>query len=99
MVPGQGMPSYRHHDHGNLYIKFDIKFPPNQFATPDKLELLSSILPPRAIPELPTDGVIDEVELLEVDANQQARASGNAMSADEDDDDHPGHERVQCASQ
>ena len=27
MVQGQGMPSFRHHDYGNLYIQFDVKFP------------------------------------------------------------------------
>ena len=28
MIRGQGMPSMRHHDFGNLYIQFDVKFPP-----------------------------------------------------------------------
>ena len=27
MIRGQGMPSYRHHNPGNMYIKFDIEFP------------------------------------------------------------------------
>ena len=27
MIRGQGMPSMRHHDPGNLYIKFDVEFP------------------------------------------------------------------------
>lgn len=28
MIRGQGMPSFRHHDPGNLYIRFEVDFPP-----------------------------------------------------------------------
>src|SRR4051812_25673604 len=93
MVRGQGMPSYRHHDYGNLYIKFDIKFPPSHFAPPEVLAGLERILPPRVEPKVPTDAMAEDVFLEEVDANQQARVSGNGpMSPDDEDDEHPGHE-------
>ncbi|KAF8424627.1 hypothetical protein EV426DRAFT_532948 [Tirmania nivea] len=99
-VVGQGMPSYRHHDYGNLYIQFDIKFPPNYFNDIEKILALEQILPPRNPSGLPPDAMeVDEVQLEEIDPSQQARATGNAM--EEDEDEHPGHggERVQCASQ
>jgi len=99
-VIGQGMPSYRHHDHGNLYIQFDVKFPPNYFNDIDKILALEQILPPRNPSGLPADVMdFEEVQLEEIDPSQQARAAGNAM--EEDDEEHTGHggDRVQCASQ
>lgn len=100
VVTGQGMPSYRHHDYGNLYIQFDVKFPPNHFNDEEKIAALEKILPPRNPSGLPSDAMdVEDVHLEEIDASQQARATGNAM--EDDDDEHAGHggERVQCASQ
>lgn len=101
MLSGQGMPTMRHHDFGNLYIQFDVKFPDDNFNTPEKLKLLETILPPRkeqAMP--PADAMVDDFTLEEVDANAQRRAHG-ATSMDEDDEDGipQGGERMQCASQ
>jgi len=99
-VRGQGMPSYRHHDYGNLFIQFDIKFPPNNFNTPEKIAELESILPPREPTGLPEDVMeIDEVVLEDVDPSQQARARGGATNSDDEDDGHQHGERMQCASQ
>ncbi|RPB00862.1 hypothetical protein L873DRAFT_747032 [Choiromyces venosus 120613-1] len=97
VVRGQGMPSFRHHDYGNLYIQFDVKFPPDHFNEPEKIASLESILPPRHIPEIPADAMVDDVILEEVDQSQQARVNANAM--EDDEDPHQGAERVQCASQ
>lgn len=100
VVTGQGMPSYRHHDYGNLYIQFDVKFPPNYFNDLEKILALEQILPPRNPSGLPPDAMeVEEVQVEEIDPSQQARATGNSM--EEDEDDHAGHggERVQCASQ
>jgi len=37
-VPGEGMPLHkRPHDKGNMYIKFEIIFPPNNFVDPAKI--------------------------------------------------------------
>ncbi|GJJ12450.1 hypothetical protein Clacol_006692 [Clathrus columnatus] len=92
VISGQGMPSYRHHELGDLYIKFHIKFPEQvDAATITKLE---AALPPRnPVEKIPKNFVIDEVALLELDARQQreAQARGDAM---EEDEDQP---RVQCA--
>jgi DnaJ homolog subfamily A member 2 len=105
VVRGQGMPSYRHHDFGNLYIQFDVKFPQRlggedgASLTPEDIAALERILPPR-IQEtpVPADAMTDDFVLEEIDpTREEARSRG---AADEDDDDmHPGAERVQCASQ
>lgn len=99
MIKGQGMPSYRHHDFGNLYIQFDVKFPSH--IDFDKLHLLEAALPPRqqqAPP--PADSMVDDFELEEVDPRHHARAHGAAgMDEDEEDGIPPGAERMQCASQ
>ncbi|KAL0638048.1 Type I HSP40 co-chaperone [Maublancomyces gigas] len=99
VVRGQGMPSYRHHDHGNLYIQFDVKFPADHFNTPEQIALLETILPPRNVPEIPADAMVDDVALEEVDQSQQARVNASAQGMDDDEEGHPGGERVQCASQ
>lgn len=96
------MPSFRHHDHGNLYIKFDVKFP--ESGQLQNLELLEKVLPPRVAQHTPpADAMVEDFELdtPESGGQDQARAHGAARGAmDEDDDDVPaGAERVQCASQ
>ncbi|KAJ5245925.1 mitochondrial protein import protein mas5 [Penicillium chermesinum] len=102
VIAGQGMPSFRHHDYGNLYIKFDVKFPEKDQL--QNLELLEQVLPPRMQQiQPPPDAMVEDFELEGVDGSEgsQARAHGAAGSAmDEDDEDvPPGAERVQCASQ
>ncbi|KAF2088272.1 DnaJ-domain-containing protein [Saccharata proteae CBS 121410] len=106
VIRGQGMPSYRHHDFGNLYIQFDVKFP-ERIAGPDGGSMteedrlaLERILGPRKQQITPpADAMTEDFQLDNVDpTREQARSRGAAM--DEDDDDmHPGGERVQCASQ
>lgn len=101
MIRGQGMPSMRHHDFGNLYIQFDVKFPPQLFNTPEKIQLLEDILPPRKPGvEPPVDAMVDDFQLEQVDQSGQRRAQG-ATGMDEDDEDGvpQGAERMQCASQ
>ena len=93
------MPSHRHHDFGNLYIQFDVKFPDKDQMT--NVELLEQVLPPR-VPrnEPPADSMVDDFELEEVDPHGQARARGATGLDDEDEDGIPqGAERMQCASQ
>ena len=101
MIRGQGMPSMRHHDFGNLYIQFDVKFPPEMFNTPEKIQMLEQILPPRKEVELPPpDAMIDDFNLEAVDQSGQRRAQGATHMEEEDEDGVPhGAERMQCASQ
>ncbi|KAH0565766.1 hypothetical protein GP486_000836 [Trichoglossum hirsutum] len=99
IIRSQGMPSYRHHNFGNMFVKFDVKFPPRNFNDANALSLLERILPPRR--ELPPigDAMAEEVDLEDVDASQQARAHGGATMEDEEEYGHPTGERVQCATQ
>ena len=101
MVRGQGMPSYRHHDFGNMYIHFDVKFPEKNWTTdPAAFDALKAILPASLSSSAPAAETMTEpADLEEVDASQQARAAGNATGEDEDEDGPAGAERVQCASQ
>lgn len=98
------MPSYRHHDFGNLYIQFGVRFPqrlggPEGGLSDHDVRALERILPHRVPEQLPPpDAMVEDFVLDDVDPTQQARSRG--MTLDDDDDDmHPHAERVQCASQ
>ncbi|KAH8905433.1 mitochondrial targeting protein [Coniochaeta sp. PMI_546] len=107
MVRGQGMPSFRHHHFGNLYIQFDVKFPEKNWTEdPNVFEELRKLLPaPALINVPPAEAMTEPADLEDVDP-AGARAFGGAGGANGmmvDDDDEDGHaqggERVQCASQ
>ena len=85
-------------DKGNLYIKFEIKFPPARWIDDSKLTQLASLFPSREKPSYKAEEV-EEVVLSNVDPMQQGRASSQ-MDMDEDEDHH-GHQGpgVQCAQQ
>ncbi len=95
------MPSMRHHDFGNLYIQFDVKFPPSNFNSVEKIQMLESILPPRKVQEQPPlEAMTEDYSLEDIDASGQRRAQGATNMDDEDEDGvPPGAERMQCASQ
>ena len=100
MIRGQGMPSYRHHDFGNLYVQFDVKMPPANFNTPENIQKLESILPPRAHQnQPPADAMSEDYTLEEVDPGGQRRAQGATMDDEDEDGVPPGAQRMQCASQ
>ena len=96
------MPSYRHHDFGNLYVKFTVEFPQENFATNEQLAILEQVLPPRQPIELPEGAVTDDVVLGNVDPMDLKRAEGNAgrrraangdvqmMDEDEEEEGGPG---------
>jgi DnaJ family protein A protein 2 len=101
------MPSYRHHDCGNLYIKFDINFPEPEWAQnigEEAMAALRQILPPPTPLDLPLGAATEETVLSTVDPMQQRRAemgtSGARLNgAMDEDDDESGQGGVQCASQ
>jgi DnaJ family protein A protein 2 len=103
MVRGQGMPSPRHHDHGNLYIHFNVKFPEKNWTQDeDAFEALRKILPSPSVTNVPpNESMTEPADLEELDSQGQNRMFGNGggMADDDDEDGHPGGERVQCASQ
>jgi DnaJ family protein A protein 2 len=93
------MPSPRHHDCGNMYIHFSVKFPEKNWSDDAAaFEALRKILPgPTALP--PAEAMTEPADLEDVDVQQQAKTFGGAGMEDEDEDGHPHAERVQCASQ
>lgn len=101
------MPSYRHHDFGNLYVQFDVKFPDRlggadgESMSEEQRKALESVLPPRMPQSVPPpDAMTEDFALDSVDAQREAgRAQRAAMSEEEDEDMQGGGERVQCASQ
>jgi DnaJ family protein A protein 2 len=93
------MPSLRHHDFGNLYIQFNVKFPEKGWTQDaDAFESLRAILPaPTGAPTPPAEAMTEPGDLEDVDMKR----SGFAGAMDEDEEDgHPQGERVaQCATQ
>lgn len=102
MIRGQGMPSYRHHDIGNLYIQFSVKFPDKGWTSdPAAFDSLRKLLPSPALQNVPpTEAMTEPADLEDPDTGSGAGAFGDGGPMDEDDEDgHPHAERVQCASQ
>ncbi|KAK4165686.1 mitochondrial protein import protein mas5 [Cladorrhinum sp. PSN259] len=99
MIRGQGMPSYRHHDFGNMYIQFNVKFPEKNWTSdPAAFEGLRKFLPsPELVNTPPSENMTEPADLEDPDNNSKA-GFGNAPM-DEDEDHEPHGERVQCASQ
>ncbi|KAM6118181.1 dnaJ homolog subfamily A member 2 [Pterocles gutturalis] len=101
VVRGEGMPQYRNpFEKGDLYIKFDVQFPENNWISPEKLSELEDLLPAR--PEFPNViGDAEEVDLQEFDTTRgsgggQRREAYNDSSDEESSHHGPG---VQCAHQ
>jgi DnaJ family protein A protein 2 len=97
----EGMPIYRNpFEKGNLFVKFEITFPENNFANEKELKLLERLLPPREKVAIPTGENVEEVNLHEVDERNRPGASGRREAYDEDDEeDGMGGSRVQCSHQ
>jgi len=95
IIRGQGMPSQRHHELGDLYVQVKVVFPDS--IDPAVIPALETALPARKpLPKIPKSYVVDEVELDEMDARQQQRAGRGSGDAMDEDDPEP---RVQCANQ
>jgi len=94
VIRNQGMPSQRHHEPGDLFVKFTVQFP--DYMDPAVVPLLEKALPPRTeIERFPKNIHLEEVDLDEPDA----RSKATAMSEESMDEDHEGEPRVQCANQ
>jgi DnaJ family protein A protein 2 len=92
VIRGQGMPSQRHHELGDLYVKVSIKWPGH--IDPSKIHLLEQVLPPRKpLPKTSKGVLVEEVEMSDVDPRQERAMQEEAMDEDE------GEPRVQCANQ
>ncbi|KAF8326097.1 uncharacterized protein EI90DRAFT_3071484 [Cantharellus anzutake] len=100
VIRGQGMPSYRHHEMGDLYVNLKVAFP--EHIPPAAIPHLEAALPPRRpIQPTPKAKHIEEVELSDLDARQQKEQARRGLNGDTDDgmDEDGGEPRVQCANQ
>jgi chaperone protein DnaJ len=96
-ISGEGMPIYkRSHENGDLYIQFEVEFPPNFWASPEQLKFLENVLPPRPQPMVLDDKTVDEYDLEIFD---EMKFNKNARKAHDEDDDHHEGPSVQCAQQ
>ena len=97
VLRGQGMPSYRHHELGDLYVNLSVKFPDS--LNEDQLQLLEKALPPRPAPaSLPKDVDVEDVVMDAIDEHEAHRArTGPATTGEMEDDDAAGGPQVQCA--
>lgn len=98
MISGEGMPIYRQsHETGNLFVQFDIIFPPPNWVPAEKLTLLEKVLPPR--PTLPNlqGRTVDEHTFEDVDPNR--KFGGGSGPSPMEEDESSGGPSVQCAQQ
>lgn len=97
VLRGQGMPSYRHHELGDLYVNLSVDFPDS--LSEEQRGLLEKALPPRTTKaNLPNNVDVEDVVMDTIDDNEAHRArTGPASGADMDDDEAGGGPQVQCA--
>lgn len=99
------MPSYRHHDFGNLYVQFDVKFPDRlgpdgEAMTAEQVQALESVLPPRMPQNVPPEhAMTEDFSLDKVETDREAARAQQGSMMDDDDDEQGGGGNVQCQSQ
>ncbi|KJA27264.1 hypothetical protein HYPSUDRAFT_198055 [Hypholoma sublateritium FD-334 SS-4] len=92
VIHGQGMPSQRHHEPGDLYVKVGVKFPDTIDAA--AIPLLERALPPRPpLEKFDKNVILEEVSLDETDTRQRGGMHDDPMDEDQEEP------RVQCANQ
>ncbi|EKM55839.1 uncharacterized protein PHACADRAFT_209359 [Phanerochaete carnosa HHB-10118-sp] len=96
VIPSEGMPSQRHHEPGDLFIRIQVEFPDSMPL--DSIPLLEKALPARKpLEQFPKSIMLEEVEVVEADARQHELAdAGEAMDEDHEGESEP---RTQCANQ
>lgn len=95
VLTGEGMPSQRHHQPGDLFVKLHVTFP--ESLDPQAFPLLERALPPRKpLPKFDKHATIEEAALGDLDARQQEQSRGDFDAMDEDEGEPHG---VQCAQQ
>lgn len=99
LIEGEGMPTYRRtFDKGDLYVKFKIEFPDNNFLDESRLKTLETHLPTRPTqPTIPQES--EEVYLMaEADSRGSDSQRREAYHEEDSDDDENGS-HVRCAQQ
>ncbi|KAJ3788538.1 hypothetical protein GGU10DRAFT_393237 [Lentinula aff. detonsa] len=92
VIHGQGMPSHRHHEPGDMYVKLNVVFPDS--IALENIRYLEKALPARTPPQtFPNNILIEEVSLQQTDTRSMPQEyQDDAM----EEDPEP---RVQCANQ
>lgn len=99
-IQGEGMPQYKNpFEKGNLYIKFDVVFPQNNFASEENLKNLEHILPPRPAFVMPTGDDVEEVNLMDFTAPAGGKGGREEAYASDDEEHMHAGPGVQCAHQ
>jgi len=104
MIPNEGMPQHKNpFNKGNLYIHFNVEFPKPGSLTDKKLQQLEQILGPRK-PAIKLTEEMEPVDLKPYEPSQQQRGGRGGRGRpsevyEDEDDDHQGGQRVQCAQQ
>ena len=89
------MPSFRHHEPGELYVRINVKFP--ESIDPDVIPMLENALPPRKdMAKFAKKTHVDEVVLEEPNDRQRRSAATNGEDM-EVDEEEGGRGGVQCA--
>ncbi|KAJ6787274.1 hypothetical protein PWT90_01695 [Aphanocladium album] len=108
VIRGEGMPSHRHHNHGDLYVKFSVTMPEQNWTEdPAAFEALRKYLPSPSLQNVPPpEAMTEPVDSSETSDRERkhvvysiAAAKAKSGGDADDGDDGPGGERVQCASQ
>lgn len=102
VIEGQGMPSHRHHNMGNMLVKFTVRFPDANWTTEENIKKLEEYLPARKPqPSMSKGSHLEEVVLTAVDMHHQKSMNDadDAMDEDYEDEHHGGGPGVQCAQQ
>lgn len=99
VLRGQGMPSYRHHEMGDLYVNLHVKFPDS--LSSEQMALLEKALPPRP-PQASATKHLEDVEDVLMDSIDDREAhsarTGPSTTAEMEEDEGPGGgPQVQCA--
>lgn len=99
-IKGEGMPQHKNpFEKGHLYIKFEVTFPENNFATEEQLKQIETVLPPRPAFVMPTGEDVEEVNLMDYTHNQRSRATREEAYASDDEELMHSGPGVQCAHQ
>lgn len=108
-IEKEGMPIYKNpFEKGNLYVKFDVKFPENNSLSEEQISKLEKLLPAKPKVEIPTGEHVDEVSMVEFESTRGSSKSRSKAGPtgfqdmmtgdDEDDEDEEGGagQRVEC---
>ncbi len=104
------MPSYRHHNHGNLFIRFEVQMPDKNWTQdPAAFEALRSSLPSPSVQNIPPAEAMTESGHVEEASNEEQLQLKEALLVMEAEESHKagmedesgggGREHMQCASQ